>query len=214
MTAKIKILAVAGSTRTESINKKLTKCAINKLQQQNIEKTYIDLRDYPLPVYDGDYEANNPYPESAKKLKPLFAEANGLFIASPEYNGSITAVLKNTIDWLTRSDDANTDLDAFSSKVVAISSSSPGNLGGLRGLNHLRTILSNIGCFVIPNQAAISQGFSAFDENNNLTDERNDTMFTGVINALVETTKRFNVDLESYCNKLFGEYCADQMREQ
>ena len=210
MPKPIKILTFAGSTRESSYNKKLVRLACKKLDDQKIQNKFIDLRDFPLPFYDGDLEAKGPYPEKALELKNILKSHDAFLIASPEYNSSISAVLKNTIDWLSRYDNKG-DLSAFSGKVVAVVSASPGQLGGLRGLNHIRSILTNIGCFVIPNQLAINQAHMAFDEKGLLSDPTRNQQFDGIIQALVQTAKRFNVDLEDYCSKVFGDYCKEQM---
>ncbi len=202
MGVPIKMLSFAGSARESSINKKLARLGAKIANAAGVETKFVDLRDYSLPIYEGDYEENNPYPEKAQKLKQLFQDSHGFLIASPEYNSSISALLKNTIDWLSRSSDGGTDLSAFSGKVVALVSASPGQLGGLRGLNHIRSIMSNIGCFVLPSQLAVAQGFSIFDEQGTLNKELVANQFNSIIQSLIETTKRFNVDLDQYCNKI------------
>lgn len=160
-----RILVFAGSLRKESFNKKLAKHAAAMLKEAGAEVTHIDLADYPTPIYDGDIEANEGLPENAKKLKAMFNEADGFLIASPEYNSSISGALKNTIDWVSRK--ASPDepgLRDFTGKTAAIIAASPGALGGLRGLYHLREILLNINVVVLPNMRAVSAG------NNNITD--------------------------------------------
>lgn len=211
MNQPTKILCFAGSARAESLNKKLAMLGAKVMESLGVESQFVDLKDYPLPLYDGDFEQNNPYPENAAKLKQLLQGHQGFLIASPEYNSSITALLKNTLDWITRSEDKGTDLSAFSSKIIAIVSASPGMLGGLRGLVHIRSILSNIGAIVIPNQLAIGQGFQAFDKTGSLTDSNQSEQFHATLEALVQTTKRFNIDLEKCCNQMYAEYCKKQM---
>src|SRR5262249_29719722 len=97
-----RILAFAGSTRRDSFNKKLAGIAADGARAAGAEVTFIDLRDYPLPLYDGDLEAEKGLPEQAQRLKKLFLDHDGLLISSPEYNSSISGVLKNTIDWVSR----------------------------------------------------------------------------------------------------------------
>jgi NAD(P)H-dependent FMN reductase len=163
---KIKLLAFAGSTRTESFNKNLVKIAAEGARAAGAEVTFIDLRDFPLPLYDGDLEAQDGLPENAKKLKQLMIAHHGFLVAAPEYNSSITPVLKNTIDWASRSEnDAEPPLVCFHGKTVALMSASPGGLGGLRGLVHVRSIFGNIGAHVLPGQVAIPAAYEAFDEN-------------------------------------------------
>ena len=166
MTKKVKILAFAGSLRKDSVNKKLVQDAAKGAEEAGAKVTYVDLKEYPLPIYDQDIEQElGGLPENAVKLKELMWEHDGLLIASPEYNSSITPVMKNTIDWISRS--AGSDeapLSCFQGKTAAIMSASPGVLGGLRGLVHLRAILSNIGVLVLPQQQAIPKASGTLDE--------------------------------------------------
>ncbi len=172
MTNAPKILAFAGSTREASYNKKLVKIAAEGAKAAGAEVTYVDLRDLPMPIYDEDLEAKEGLPENARKFKELLKEHQGLLIASPEYNSSITAVLKNAIDWASRPEAGEPMLAAFTGKVAAIMSASPGGLGGLRGLIHVRSILSSINVLVLPDQKAISSAFQAFDEEGKLKDPK------------------------------------------
>jgi len=180
----MKILAFAGATRTESWNKKLIKVAAAGAKAAGAEVTLIDLRDYPLPLYDGDLEANEGLPENAKKLKALFLEHRGLLISSPEYNSSITGVLKNTIDWVSRTAPGEGPLAAYANKVAGLVSASPGALGGLRGLVHLRSILGNIKVLVVPEQVSVSKANEAFNPDGSLKDERQRAQVEGVGKAV------------------------------
>ena len=166
-----KILAFAGSTRTDSWNKKLIRVAVDGARAADAEVTLIDLRDLPLPLYDGDLEAAG-FPENAKKLKRLFLDHQGLLISSPEYNSSISGVLKNAIDWVSRSEPGEGALACFVDKVAALLSASPGALGGLRGLVHLRAILGNIKVLVLPDQIAVSKAHEAFNPDGSLKDAK------------------------------------------
>lgn len=164
MAYKPKILAFAGSLRKDSYNKKLVKIAVNGARQAGADVTHIDICDYPLPLYDGDLEAEKGLPDKAIALKKLFWDHDGFLIASPEYNSSISGSLKNIIDWVSRP--ASSDevyLSCFIDKVAVIMGASPGGLGGLRGLVHLRSILENIYTIVLPNQKTISSAMDAFD---------------------------------------------------
>jgi NAD(P)H-dependent FMN reductase len=172
MTNAPKILAFAGSTREASYNKKLVRIAAEGAKAAGAEVTYVDLRDLPMPIYDEDLEAKEGLPENARKFKALLKEHQGLLIASPEYNSSITAVLKNAIDWASRPEPGEPMLACFTGKVAAIMSASPGGLGGLRGLIHVRSILSSINVLVLPDQKAISSAFQAFDEEGKLKDTK------------------------------------------
>ncbi|AFY35807.1 NADPH-dependent FMN reductase [Calothrix sp. PCC 7507] len=172
MTYTPKILAFAGSTRTDSYNKKLVKIAAAGAKAAGAEVTYIDLRDLPLPLYDQDLEDREGTPANAQAFKDLLISHQGLLIASPEYNSSITAVLKNAIDWASRPSPNEPPLAAFAGKVAAIMSASPGNLGGLRGLVHLRSILGNIQVLVLPAQIAVPQVYEALNIDGTLKDAK------------------------------------------
>jgi len=186
-----KLLFFAGSARKDSINKKLAKLAADTAKDAGAEVTYVDLRDYEMPLYDGDGEEQGGLPENAKKLKKLFAEHDGFFIASPEYNSSMPPLVKNTVDWLTRPHEENEpSLIAFKGKVAALGAVSPGGLGGLRGLVPLRMLLGNIGVMVIPSQVAVGSGFQAFGEDGGLNDERQAGMFKATIAEFVETADK------------------------
>ena len=169
---KPKILAFAGSTRNDSYNKKLVKISSIGATEAGADVTVIDLRDFPLPIYDGDLEQKDGLPSNARKLKDIMLAHQGFLISSPEYNSSISAVLKNTIDWTSRQSEGETPLACFKNKVAGIMSASPGMLGGLRGLVHVRSILGNIGVIVLPDQIAIAKAHEAFNENGTLKDKK------------------------------------------
>ncbi len=168
-----RILAFAGSTRTDSFNKKLVKIAAAGAGKAGAEVTLIDLRDYSLPLFDGDLEDREGLPENAKRLKTLFLTHHGLLISAPEYNSGISGVLKNTIDWVSRAEtDDEKPLCCFLGKVAALMSASPGALGGLRGLVQVRAILGNIKVLVLPDQIAVSKAHEAFNPDGSLKDAK------------------------------------------
>ncbi|GJL68976.1 MAG: oxidoreductase [Nitrospirales bacterium] len=186
-----KLLFFAGSARKESMNKKLAKLAADMARDAGAQATHIDLKDFEMPLYDGDLETQNGIPENAKKLKQLFVGHDGFFIASPEYNSSMSPLLKNTLDWISRPHEENeASLIAFQGKIAALGAVSPGGLGGLRGLVSLRMMLGNIGVTVVPSQVAVSSGFQAFDENEHLKDDRHAGMLKATIDEFVKITKR------------------------
>lgn len=173
MAYKPKILAFAGSLRKDSFNKKMIKIAVDGALQAGADVTLIDLKDYPLPIYDQDIETADGLPENALKLKKLFLENDGLLLACPEYNSSITAVLKNVIDWVSRpATNEKTYLCCFIDKVVVLMSASPGNLGGMRGLVHVKSIFGNINSIVLPNQKCISLAEQVFDSHGKIKDPK------------------------------------------
>ena len=188
-----KILAFAGSTRTDSFNKKLIKIAVNAARNVGAEVTLIDLRDFPMPLYDGDLEKDKGLPENAKKFKKMLLEHQGLLISSPEYNSSISGVLKNAIDWASRKESTEEEaLVCFKNKVAGIMSASPGGLGGLRGLVHLRAMLGNINVLVIPQQLAVNFADKAFDANGALIDPKQNKGVENISAALVKILTKLN----------------------
>jgi NAD(P)H-dependent FMN reductase len=170
--SNVRIVAFAGSLRSGSFNKKLIRIAAAGARAAGGEVTEIDLRDISMPLYDGDIEREHGLPPNAKVFKRLLIEHHGFLISSPEYNSAISGVLKNAIDWASRSERNEPALVAFKGKVAGLVSASPGRLGGIRGLAVLRSILSNIGVIVIPTQMAISRANEAFEPDGELKDER------------------------------------------
>ena len=166
------ILAFAGSLRKDSYNKKLAQIAAAGAEAAGAQVTVIDLADYPLPVFNEDLEAAEGMPAPAQQLKDLFLAHQGLLIAAPEYNSSITAALKNAIDWVSRPGKGEAPLAAYDGKIAALMSASPGALGGLRGLVTVRSILGNIKVTVLPDQVAIPKAYEAFDDNGALRDAK------------------------------------------
>ena len=170
--SQTKILAFAGSTRTDSYNKKLIGIAAEGAHAAGAEVTLIDLRDFPLPIFDQDLEASEGMPAAGRKLKELFKAHDGLLISSPEYNSSVSGVLKNAIDWISRREKGEEPLEYFNDKAAALMSASPGALGGLRGLVTLRSILGNIGVLVLPTQISIPLAHEAFSADGSLKDAK------------------------------------------
>ena len=155
----------------DSFNKKLVRIALRGAEEAGANVTWVDLRDYPLPLYDGDSEGANGRPDHVGKLRALFKENDGFLLASPEYNGLLSPIVKNTLDWLSRSTEARPDLSPFQGKVCAIMAGSPGPLGGIRGLRSVRELLTNLGVMVLPNQITIGRVFKVFDSSGEMLDE-------------------------------------------
>jgi chromate reductase, NAD(P)H dehydrogenase (quinone) len=174
------ILAFAGSLRRDSFNKKLVSIAAHGAREAGAEVTLIDLKDFPLPLFDQDLEAEQGMPENGKRLKKLFIDHDGLLIASPEYNSSFPAVLKNALDWVSRPAPGEPSLVAFRGKVATLMSASPGALGGLRGLVHVRSILGNIGVIVLPDQIAVAKAHEAFQPDGSLVDPKQQAGIEGL----------------------------------
>jgi NAD(P)H-dependent FMN reductase len=166
-----KILVLSGSTRVGSLNTRLAALAAKELTLADADVTRISLEDYPLPIYDADDDANGGSHPNAVKLKQMLRAHQGVFIASPEYNGSVTPLLKNAIDWVSQVRERNEPAyAAFRDRVFAIGAASPESHGGLRGLGALRQVLElGCGALVIPEQIAVPQADQAFDELDNLS---------------------------------------------
>jgi chromate reductase, NAD(P)H dehydrogenase (quinone) len=185
-----KILFFAGSAREQSFTKKLAKAAHKLALEKDADATFIDLRDYPMPLYDGDLEDNEGLPKNAAVLKKMFAEHDGFFIVTPEYNSSLPPLLKNTIDWISRPNPANPDMaDPYKGKTAAIAAASPGGLGGMRVLVPFRMLLGNIGVHVMPTQVSVNFVSQAFNEDGNLANEAQIGLLNAALDELISTTK-------------------------
>jgi len=172
MATKPRLLAFAGSLRAASYNRLLIRILAEAARKAGAEVSLIDLHDYPLPVYDGDIEAAG-MPDPVRALQSQLAEHDGLLISSPEYNGSLPALVKNTLDWISRPlEDGSPGTGLYRGKVAGICSASPGALGGLRGLLVLRDALAKLGLWVAPSQVAIGRAGNAFDSDGSLTDDQ------------------------------------------
>jgi len=163
LVAEIKVTALAGSLRKDSYNKKLVEQAAQMAKQMGASVSVIDLKQYSMPFYDEDLESSKGMPDMAKKFRQALIESDVLIISSPEYNGSISAVLKNAIDWASRNEQGKSSNDAFKGKKFALLSASPGKMGGATGLNHLRTILERLGGVVIEKQVSVGNAHLYFD---------------------------------------------------
>ena len=173
---KPRILAFAGSARRDSLNKKLVAVAAQAARDAGGDVTLIDLDDFPMPVYHGDLEAAEGLPEHARRLRALFMQHDALLISSPENNSSVSALLKNAIDWLSRSiadgKGVNSGLAPYRGKVAAIMAASPSPFGGTRQLPHLRQILASLGVTVVPSQIALQHADRAFADDGSLKDPK------------------------------------------
>ena len=155
MISQPKILAFAGSLRKHAFSKRVVKTALKGAEQAGADVTFIDLGDYPLPLYNPDDHEALGFHQNALSLQNLMAQHEGFLIASPEYNGSLSAVLKNTIDWASRKSDQYEMGQVFAGKVAAIMTSSPGSLGGIRALTHLRGVLTAVRLIVLPQEISV-----------------------------------------------------------
>jgi NAD(P)H-dependent FMN reductase len=189
----MRLLFFAGSAREGSYNKKLAQLGRHIAEANGIEAVFVDLKDYPMPLYNGDLEAKEGPPEKAREFKALLGEYQGVFIASPEYNSSVAPLLKNTLDWVTRvRAKGETGLEVYKSRVFAISGASPGYYGAMRSLLHLRQILEiGIGAPVIPQQIALPRAMDAFDTDGSLKDKGQQELCKTVVEALAIAAKKF-----------------------
>ncbi len=172
-----KILVFAGSLRKGSFNRKLVRIAAQGARDSGAQVSEIDLADIAMPLYDGDIEREQGLPSNAKRFKQLLIEHQGVLISSPEYNTSLSAVLKNAIDWASRPEPGEPAMVAFRGKIAGIMSASPGNYGGVRSLAALRAILAYLGMIVVPNQLTLSRANAAFNADDSLQDaQQTDTV--------------------------------------
>ena len=192
MTTRPRILVFAGSAREASLNKKLARAAAKAIDDNGGEAMFIDLRDYPMPIYEGDLEARDGMPPFARKLRELFVSHPAFLIVSPENNGTIPSLLKNTIDWLSRDVDGRSGLEPYRGKVIALMSASPGAFGGVVCLTHLRYSLSKLLAHVIPDQFPLPKADQAFGEDGSLIQAWQQKSVLTVVRQLIETTSRLN----------------------
>lgn len=190
--AQVKVLAFAGSLRRDSYNKKLVAAAANGARAAGAEVTILDLASIPMPIFDEDLESRDGVHPNAMKLKALMKAHQAFLISSPEYNSSISAALKNAIDWASRPVPGEPPLGAFAGKVAGLMGASPGALGGLRGLVHLRAILGNIQVLVVPDQFALNHADQAFDDTGAIKDEKKRATVEGIGRKVAEVAARLN----------------------
>jgi len=195
MTLPTSLLVFAGSTRKASFNRKLAFNAAEMARASGAKVTHLELADLDIPMYDADLEARGT-PADVLKLKQIMFEHSAWIICSPEYNGSYTALLKNTIDWATSPIKGDADwqdgFKSFTGKVVGVLSASPGALGGLRSQSHLVPLLINSQCWVAPKAFALGHAGDAFDTDDKLTKEFHVKQVQGVIDQVLFAASRLN----------------------
>lgn len=193
-----RILAFAGSSRQDSYNRKLIRIAVAGARDAGAEVTHVELADYPMPIMNEDLEEREGIPRKALEFKRLMLENDGLLISAPEYNSSLTPLLKNALDWSSRSETPDErPLSAFQGKTAVIMSASPGSLGGLRGLVVLRMMLGNLGVTVLPDTRSISSADTAFDDDGSLLKTRDQKAVLKLGRILAETLDRLGGCRES-----------------
>ena len=159
----VKILAFAGSLRAASWNKLLARLAAEAARSAGAEVTLLDLRDFPMPLYDGDLERDEGLPEHARRLRGLFKAHDGFLIACPEYNAGMPAVLKNAIDWVSRKEGDEPGTVAFEGRLAALCGATPGQFAALRAMEATRQVLANLGCNVLSRRLGVPRAHEAFD---------------------------------------------------
>ena len=189
--AALKILVIPGSLRSGSLNAKLAAVAAHALAQEGAEITRISLSDFPLPIYDGDLQSKSGVPKNAINLKRMMSAHHGVLIVTPEYNSSVPALVKNTIDWVTRVQDTHeTRGQVFRERAFAIAAASENRLGGTRSLAALRLILSACHAVVIPNQLALSFASEAYDERERLKNSADSDGLKALVRQLIDISQR------------------------
>src|SRR5436309_4633620 len=187
----LKILVIPGSLRSGSLNAKLAAAAAAELARAGADVTRISLGDFPLPIYDGDLQSKSGVPKHAVNLKRMIAVHHGVLIVTPEYNSSVPALVKNTIDWVSRVQDAHeTRGQVFRERVFAIASASGGRLGGTRSLAALRLILTACHATVIPNQLALSFAGQAYDDIDRLKHPADVESLGALVQQLIDVSQR------------------------
>ena len=187
----LKILVIPGSLRTGSLNARLAAAAAHELALAGVEVTRISLSDFPLPIYDGDLQAKSGVPQNAVNLKRMIGAHHGVLIVTPEYNSSVPALLKNTIDWVSRVQDPHEARgQVFRDRVFAIAAASGNRLGGTRALAALRLILSACHATVIPNQLALSFADEAYDDMDRLKHPADIEALNGLVRQLIDVSQR------------------------
>lgn len=193
MADRPKILAFAGSLRERSLNKLVLKTALRGAEAAGAAVTYVDLRDFPMPLYNSDDHERDGFDENALRFQGLLTRHDGLLIASPEYNGSLTAALKNAIDWASRPSERYERGRVFGGKVAAMMTASPGSFGGVRALAHLRGVLTSVGVHVLPREVAVPFADAKF-EGGVMRDEGMRGVLEALGASLVEVLKKMHVD--------------------
>ena len=187
----VSLVAFSGSTRRESFNTRLMHAAADLAEAAGASVQRVDLADLEMPLYNADLEASDGLPTGTRLLKVMLRDADGMLIASPEYNGSVTPLMKNTIDWLSRREtDDEPPMLAFRGKAAGLLSASPGRLGGLRGLVHLRAILGNLGVHVVPGQRSVPHAARAFDEQGALAAEADKAGVQKLVADVIDLARR------------------------
>ena len=191
--ATVSLLVFAGSTREHSFNRRLAHNAATMARAAGAQVTLLELSTLDIPLYNADLEAHGTPPDVIR-LKEIMDAHPAWIICSPEYNGSYTGLLKNTIDWASSPAKSHplwiNGIKPFEGKVVGLLSASNGALGGLRSLEHLNPLLLNLQCWVYPKQFALSRAGDAFDEQGMLKSEAHRNSTQAVVDQVLWAAQR------------------------
>jgi len=195
MTAPTPLLVFAGSTRAQSFNRRLARVAAELGRAAGAQVTLLELAEHELPLYNADLEARGT-PDAARRLKEIFHAHPAWIVCSPEYNGSYTGLLKNTIDWVSSPIKGDPEWSSgtkpFAGKVVGLLSASPGALGGLRSLSHLSPLLLNLQCWLTPRQFTLAKAGEAFDAEGRLVNATALAAVQGVVEQTLHAARKLN----------------------
>lgn len=190
---KPRIVVMAGSRRREALSRRVAAACVRALDAAGAEVERVELDDYPAPLYDGDLEAASGLPEAIVRLQRVLHASDGVLVVNPEYNGSLTPLLKNTLDWCSRPNPADPERsggNVYAGRAAAVVGSSPGALGGMRVLFHIRDVLGYLGMQVIPQQLAVGKAGEAVGDDDRLRDAAQQDMLDKLAAALVDTARR------------------------
>ena len=190
---KPRIVVMAGSRRREALSRRVAAACVRALDAAGAEVERVELDDYPAPLYDGDLEAASGLPEAIVRLQRVLYASDGVLVVNPEYNGSLTPLLKNPLDWCSRPNPADPERsggNVYAGRAAAVVGSSPGALGGMRGLFHIRDVLGYLGMQVIPQQLAVGKAGEAVGDDDRLRDAAQQDMLDKLAAALVDTARR------------------------
>lgn len=188
-----RIVVMAGSRRREALSRRVAAACVRALEAAGAEVERVELDDYPAPLYDGDLEADSGLPEAIVRLQRVLHASDGVLVVNPEYNGSLTPLLKNTLDWCSRPNPADPERSGgkvYAGRAAAAVGSSPGALGGMRVLFHVRAVLGYLGMQVIPQQLAVGKAGEAVGDDDRLRDAAQQEMLDKLAAALVDTARR------------------------
>lgn len=184
-----KILAFAGSTRRDSFNRRLLALAVEIAGQHGVDVRHIELRDYPMPIMDEDLEAEHGQPEHATEVRRMMLESDALLLASPEYNSSVTPLMKNVIDWCSRKEEGGGDLEAYKGRKALVIGASPGRFGAKRSVEALSAILGNIGVDVFEDSFTLAKAAEAFDDDDRLSDDEQARQLASLVERFAASVK-------------------------